>query len=253
MPDRREGPQAVRVEGDAGQRGSGRPHRRGSSGRSSTTNATRSGAASELSLAGRYRRPVRHPHRLDRRRGAAPGRPMRVEAEAISASDPDRRLSVPGTRRARRPGPQPQPMLDRLQAAVDRERRVVDNASHELRTPLANLKAELDLALRQPRSTPSLCRPAQCGRRGRPTGPAGRRPARPGSIGRAAACRSGASVDIEPLVRHRRRLRRPRVERGVAIDVTLPTSSGPRGRVAPAPGARQPDRQRDPPRPAGGR
>jgi len=47
-------------------------------------------------------------------------------------------------------------MLDRLQTAVDRERRVVDSASHELRTPLANLKAELDLALRQPRTDAEL-------------------------------------------------------------------------------------------------
>jgi signal transduction histidine kinase len=38
-------------------------------------------------------------------------------------------------------------MLDRLEAAVARERRLVSDASHELRTPLTTLRAELDLAL----------------------------------------------------------------------------------------------------------
>jgi signal transduction histidine kinase len=38
-------------------------------------------------------------------------------------------------------------MLDRLEAAVSRERRLVSDASHELRTPLTTLRAELDLAL----------------------------------------------------------------------------------------------------------
>src|SRR6185503_16540468 len=38
-------------------------------------------------------------------------------------------------------------MLDRVEAAVTRERRVVSDASHELRTPLTTLRAEVDLAL----------------------------------------------------------------------------------------------------------
>ncbi len=38
-------------------------------------------------------------------------------------------------------------MLDRIEAAVDHERRLVSAASHELRTPLTTLRAELDLAL----------------------------------------------------------------------------------------------------------
>lgn len=38
-------------------------------------------------------------------------------------------------------------MLDRVEAAVARERRLVGDASHELRTPLTTLRAELDLAL----------------------------------------------------------------------------------------------------------
>jgi two-component system OmpR family sensor kinase len=38
-------------------------------------------------------------------------------------------------------------MLDRLEASVARERRIVSDASHELRTPLTTLRAEVDLAL----------------------------------------------------------------------------------------------------------
>ena len=38
-------------------------------------------------------------------------------------------------------------LLDRVRAAVARERRLVSDASHELRTPLTTLRAEVDLAL----------------------------------------------------------------------------------------------------------
>jgi signal transduction histidine kinase len=47
-------------------------------------------------------------------------------------------------------------MLERLQTAVEHERRFVADASHELRTPLALLRTELELALRQPRSHDEL-------------------------------------------------------------------------------------------------
>jgi two-component system OmpR family sensor kinase len=46
--------------------------------------------------------------------------------------------------------------LERLQAAVEHERRFVADASHELRTPLALLRTELELALRRPRSHDEL-------------------------------------------------------------------------------------------------
>jgi heavy metal sensor kinase len=82
---------------------------------------------------------------------------MRVEAEAVSASEPGRRLPLPRARdEVAALGRSLNRMLDRLEAAVERERRFVADASHELRTPLANLKAELDLALRRARSPAEL-------------------------------------------------------------------------------------------------
>ena len=45
-------------------------------------------------------------------------------------------------------------MLDRLQAAFERQRRFTADASHDLRAPLATLRAEVDLALRRERTVP---------------------------------------------------------------------------------------------------
>ncbi len=82
---------------------------------------------------------------------------MRVESEAVSGSEPGRRLAVPPRRdELAALGGSLNRMLDRLEAAVERERRFVADASHELRTPLANLKAELDLALLRARSPSEL-------------------------------------------------------------------------------------------------
>lgn len=82
---------------------------------------------------------------------------IRERAAAISAGDPGRRLPVPGTRdELARLAETLNAMLERLQEAIERERRFVDDASHELRTPLANLKAELDLALRRSRTPDEL-------------------------------------------------------------------------------------------------
>jgi signal transduction histidine kinase len=50
-------------------------------------------------------------------------------------------------------------MLGRLQEALEREQRFVDEASHELRTPLAVLKAELDLARARPEARQSSRQP----------------------------------------------------------------------------------------------
>ncbi len=41
-------------------------------------------------------------------------------------------------------------MLDRITASTERERRFVSDASHELRSPIANIRTELEVALRHP-------------------------------------------------------------------------------------------------------
>jgi signal transduction histidine kinase len=82
---------------------------------------------------------------------------MRREADAISVTDLAKRLPVPGTHdEVGRLGETLNSLLDRLQAGVDRERRLLDDASHELRTPLSALKAELDLALSRARPAAEL-------------------------------------------------------------------------------------------------
>jgi two-component system, OmpR family, sensor kinase len=47
-------------------------------------------------------------------------------------------------------------MLDRIDAAAERERRFVADASHELRRPVTSLKAELEVAVRRARSRDEL-------------------------------------------------------------------------------------------------
>jgi heavy metal sensor kinase len=82
---------------------------------------------------------------------------LRSEAAAISSSEPARRLPVPETGdELQRLAETLNAMLDQLHEALDRERRFVDEASHELRTPLGVLKAEVDLALKEPRSRDEL-------------------------------------------------------------------------------------------------
>jgi signal transduction histidine kinase len=84
---------------------------------------------------------------------------MRREAEAVSAAEPGRRMTLPrASDELRRLGETLNTMLARLEAALERERRFVADASHELRTPLAMLRAELDLALRRERTPEELDR-----------------------------------------------------------------------------------------------
>ena len=82
---------------------------------------------------------------------------MRREAEAVSASRPGRRLSLPpADDEIGRLGQTLNAMLGRLETALERERRFVSDASHELRTPLASLRTELELAHRRERTREEL-------------------------------------------------------------------------------------------------
>ena len=82
---------------------------------------------------------------------------MRREAAAISEHDPGRRLAVPATRdEVAALGTTMNHLLDRLQVALERDRRFMADAGHELRTPLAILRAELELGARPGRSQEAL-------------------------------------------------------------------------------------------------
>ena len=84
---------------------------------------------------------------------------MRRRAASIGASTPGSRLPTPRNRdELSRLAETLNDMLARLEAAFEHERRFVDDASHELRTPLALLRAELELALRHPRTAEELGR-----------------------------------------------------------------------------------------------
>ena len=81
---------------------------------------------------------------------------LRRRAGAVNPGEPGRLPVPPAGDEVSRLAQTLNEMLDRLQAAVEHERRFVADASHELRTPLALLRTELDLALRRPRSREEL-------------------------------------------------------------------------------------------------
>lgn len=81
------------------------------------------------------------------RRGLGPLARMAAEADAISAYDLSQRLPVSARRdEISQLGSTLNRMLERLEAAVQRERDFTAEVSHELRTPLAILRTEVELA-----------------------------------------------------------------------------------------------------------
>ncbi len=82
---------------------------------------------------------------------------MRARAAEISGARSGERLPLPEARdELRRLGETLNGMLERIDAALERERAFVADAGHELRTPVAILKAEIELALAGDRSAPEL-------------------------------------------------------------------------------------------------
>ena len=82
----------------------------------------------------------------------------RAQAERIAAGAAGVRLEVaPGPRdEISRLGTTLNAMLTAQERAAERQQQFVDDASHELRTPLSALTAEVDLALRRPRTAEDL-------------------------------------------------------------------------------------------------
>lgn len=79
---------------------------------------------------------------------------LRDELDAINAADLRRRVSLPPRRDefywlAKAVNA----TLDRLEAAVEQQRRLVSDVSHDLRSPIAGLRAELEIALIDPEGT----------------------------------------------------------------------------------------------------
>ncbi len=74
---------------------------------------------------------------------------MRARAAAIGASDLHERLPEPATGdELARLAATLNELLGRIEAAMERERRIVGDASHELRTPISVLRTRLEVALR---------------------------------------------------------------------------------------------------------
>jgi signal transduction histidine kinase len=82
---------------------------------------------------------------------------MRRQSEAIADEELGRRLQVPATGdELARLAVTMNSMLDRVESAVEHERRLVDLTSHELRTPLGVARAEAGLLLARRRSRAEL-------------------------------------------------------------------------------------------------
>jgi signal transduction histidine kinase len=90
-------------------------------------------------------------------RALRPVEQMRRRAQGITEHDTAERLPVPATRdEIEALGRTLNDLLERLDGALRRERRMLADASHDLRTPLTLLRAEVQLALRGPRARSSF-------------------------------------------------------------------------------------------------
>ncbi|HEY6886913.1 MAG TPA: ATP-binding protein [Solirubrobacter sp.] len=78
----------------------------------------------------------------------------RARAEEIAHGATGVRLDIPADRddEITRLGATLNAMLEAQERAAERQQQFIDDASHELRTPLSTLSAEIDLALRKPRT-----------------------------------------------------------------------------------------------------
>jgi len=83
-------------------------------------------------------------------RALAPVRAATEAAARIGAEDLSERLPIRGRDEFARLASTFNGMLERLEAAFDRQKRFVSDASHELKTPLTVIKANTSLALAEP-------------------------------------------------------------------------------------------------------